>query len=471
MTILLVEEEKMEFDFDLIIIGSGPGGYVAAIRASQLGIKTAIIEKEKLGGVCLNIGCIPSKSLVNQAEIFSHIKDLEYMGVEVNSSKLNYKNIFEKSRDAANKLSKGVESLMKKNKITVIKGTGSLTDNANTVDVDGKNYTAKNILLATGSSPRELPGFEFDEKQVISSTGALFLQEVPKSIIILGSGAIGMEFAYTLNAFGSEVTIVEMLPHALPMEDRTTASVVEKEFKARGVKFLYNTKALSLKKNKDSVEVEIDENGEKKTLKAEKILIAAGRVPNTKGIGLEKLNIETDRGFVIVRDYYKTSVPNIYAIGDIVPTTPLAHVASKEGEIAVEHMAGHPTIAKIDPMTIPGATYCQPQIASFGYTEEQAVKAGVPFKKAMFPYSAIGKAVAMERAEGLIKILYHEKTQELLGVHIVGVGASETIHELILAKNMEILPEEIANIIHIHPTISEAVMEVCKAVNGSAIHI
>ena len=461
----------MEFDFDLIIVGSGPGGYVAAIRASQLGLKTAVIEKDKLGGVCLNIGCIPSKTLVNQAEIFSHIRDLEEMNVKVDPKGLNYKKIFEKSRESADKLSKGVEGLMKKNKITVIKGTATLTENANTVDVEGKPYTAKNILIATGSSPRQLPGFEFDEKQVLSSTGALYLQELPKSIVILGSGAIGMEFAYTLNAFGTKVTVVEMLPHLLPMEDRTTANVVEKEFKAKGVEFLYNTKALSLKKNASDVEVTVEIGGEQKVLKAEKIMIAAGRVPNTAGIGLEKLNIETDRGFVTVRDYYRTSVPNIYAIGDIVPTTPLAHVASKEGEIAVEHMAGHPTIPRLNPLAIPAATYCQPQIASFGYTEERAIREGVAFKKAMFPYSAIGKAVAMGRAEGLVKILYHPETHELLGVHLVGTGASETIHELIVAKNMELLPEDLATMIHIHPTISEAVMEVTRAIEGWAIHI
>lgn len=461
----------MEFDFDLIVIGSGPGGYVSAIRASQLGLKTAVIEKDKTGGVCLNVGCIPSKALIHQAEIFSHIPHLEKMGVKVDSSKFSYENVFKQSREAADKLSKGVTGLLKKNKITYIQGTGKLTDNPNKVSVDGKTHTARFILLATGSSPRQLPGFEFDEKQVLSSTGALYLTEVPKSIIILGSGAIGMEFAYILNAFGSKVTVVEMMPYLLPIEDRTTAGVVEKEFKAKGIEFLYNTKALSLKKNPKGIEVSIETGGKSTTLKAEKILVATGRVPNTSDLGLEALNIETERGFVVVRDYYKTSIANIYAIGDIIPTPLLAHVASKEGEIAVEHMAGHSTLPKIDPLTIPGAVYCEPQIASFGYTEEKAIKEGISFKKAMFPYVGIGKAVATNRSEGLVKILYDEKTHEMLGAHVVGVAASEIIHELLLAKQTELLPQDLATAIHIHPTISEAVMEATRAVEGWAIHI
>jgi dihydrolipoamide dehydrogenase len=329
-------------DYDLVVIGAGPGGYVAAIRASQLGLKTAVVEKDNLGGVCLNWGCIPSKSLIHQAETYHTIHALEKMGVKADTSGFKYEGVQQKSRAVVDQMTKGVGFLFKKNKITSLKGTGVL-DGPNTVLVDGKKVTAKNILLATGSSPRQIPGFEFDEKQVLSSTGILDLKELPKSLVILGSGAIGMEFAFVMNSFGVEVTVVEMLPQILPNEDKDTAAVVEKAFKNNGVKFLAGTAAKSLKKSKSGIEVEVENVASKKkdTLKAEKILVAVGRVPNTEGLGLEKVGIKLDRGFIVPGDYYQTNVPSIYAIGDIIPSPLLAHVASKEGEIAVEHMAGH----------------------------------------------------------------------------------------------------------------------------------
>jgi len=463
----------MQYDYDLLVIGAGPGGYVAAIRASQLGLKTAVVEKDQLGGVCLNWGCIPSKSLIHQAEVFHTHHDLENMGVKTDISGLNYSKVQGKSRTVVEQMTKGVGFLFKKNKITHLQGKGVL-DGPNSLMVEGKKVTAKNILLATGSRPREIPGFEFDEKTVLSSTGILDLKELPKSLIILGSGAIGMEFAYVMSTFGVKVTVVEMLPQILPNEDKDTSSVVEKAFKAKGIDLLSGTAAKSLKKSKEGVEVEVENVGTKKlqTLKAEKILVAVGRVPNTEGLGLEKVGIKTDRGFVVPGDYYQTSVPSIYAIGDIIPSPLLAHVASKEGEIAVEHMAGHGgREKKIDPMTIPGATYCEPQIASFGLTETKAKEQKLDYKAFIFPFVGIGKAVAVDRSEGLVKIISDKKTGEILGGHVVGKDATELIHEILLAKKAELLPEDLATMIHAHPTISEAVMESARGIEGWAIHI
>jgi len=460
----------LSYDFDLVVIGSGPGGYVSAIRASQLGLKTAIIEKDKPGGVCLNIGCIPSKALIKQAENFNTLKDLAEVGVKADVSGLDYKKVHGKSRAAAEQLSKGVQGLIKKNKIEYIKGTGKISG-PNAVEVEGKEVTAKNILVATGSSPRQIPGFEFDEETVLSSNGILMMEKLPKSLIILGSGAIGMEFAYVMNAFGVEVTVVEMLPDILPVEDRDTAKVVVKSFKENGVKFHTGTTAKSLKKTKSSVTVTVEKGGKEDTLKAEKILVAVGRVPNSADLGLEDLGIRIERGFVKVGDYYQTGVPSIYAIGDIVSSPLLAHVASKEGEIAVEHMAGVGHEKKLDPQLIPGATYCEPQIASFGYNEAKAKEAGVPYKAASFPFVGIGKAVATGHPEGVVKILFHQETKEILGAHVAGAGATDLIHELLLAKKAELLPEDIATLIHAHPTLSEGVMEAARAVEGWAIHI
>ena len=460
------------YQYDLVVIGGGPGGYVAAVRASQLGLKTAVIEKEKLGGVCGNWGCIPSKALINQAEKYESIHSLEALGIKVDTSGFDYRKVWEKSRGAADRSGKGVGFLMKKNKVEVITGTGVITGK-NEVTVDGgKIITGKNLLIATGSRPRSLPGFEFDEKQVLSSTGVLSLESLPKSILILGSGAIGMEFAFVMATFGVAVTVVEMLPRILPVEDHETAAVVEKSFKAKGVKFLVGTKALSLKKTAEGIECTLEKADKtQEILKAEKILVAVGRVPNTENLGLEKVGVKLDRGFVVAKDYYQTDVPSIYAIGDVTPSPLLAHVASKEGEIAVEHMAGKGHEKRLDPMVIPGATYCEPQIASFGLTEEKAKEKGLSYKAYTFPYTGNGKANAIERQEGLVKVIYDAKTKEILGGHTVGAQATELIHELLLAKKAELLPQDIATMVHAHPTLSESIMEAARGVEGWAIHI
>ncbi len=460
-----------EQNYDLIVIGAGPGGYVAAVRASQLGLKTAVIEKDKPGGVCGNWGCIPSKSLIHQAEAFERIEDLTHMGVKVDVTGLDYAAVQKKSRQAADRSGKGVQFLLKKNKVDYLQGTAVLSG-PQSVSVDGKEYKARFLLLATGSRPRELPGFEFDEKQVLSSTGILSLTELPKSLLILGSGAIGMEFAYVMSVFGVKVTVIEMLPRILPLEDPDTAAVVEKAFKERGVSFLVGTRATELKKDAQMVRLTVQTpDGKTQILEAEKILVAVGRVPNTENLGLEKVGVKTDRGFVVVKDYYQTDVKTIYAIGDLIPSPLLAHVASKEGEIAVEHMAGKAHEARLDPLSIPGATYCEPQIASFGYSEEKAKEKGVAYKAYTFPYTGNGKANAIERQEGLVKVLMDPKSHEIIGGHAVGAYATEIIHELLLARKAELLPEDIATMVHAHPTISESVMEAARGLEGWAIHI
>ena len=462
----------MAYDYELVVIGAGPGGYVAAIRASQLGMKAAVIEKDKPGGVCLNIGCIPSKALIHQADIFQSIKDLEDMGVQVDTSAFEYGKVFQKSRKAADMLSKGVSFLLKKNKVEYIEGTATLAG-PNEVTMDsGKKVSGKSIIVATGSRPREIPGFSFDEKTVLSSDGALMLETLPKSIIILGGGFIGVEFAHIMNSFGVEVNVVELLDRLLPIEDEESSTVVTRSFKKRKIGIYTSTKATGMKKAKGGVVLSVEKkDGEKAELEAEKLLVVVGRAPNTENIGLDKVGITTDKGFIPVGDYYQTSVPSIYAIGDVVATPQLAHVASKEGEIAVEHMAGRSPVPKIDPHVIPSAVYCEPQVASFGYKEYEAQQQGLNYKKAVFPYRGAGKSVAIEKPEGHVKILYDPETAEILGAHVAGSEATELIHELLLAKSAELLPADIADMIHAHPTLSEALMEAARTAEGWAIHV
>jgi len=471
------------YTYDLAVLGGGPGGYVAAIRAAQLGLKAVVIEKDRLTGVCGNWGCIPSKALIQQAEHFHAIGALTAMGVKVDASGLDYSKVQAKSRAAADRSAKGTQFLMKKNKIEVVAGTGvvtgphEITVTPTTPGAAAQKISAEALIVATGSRPRVIPGFDFDEDQVLSSTGILSLTSLPQSLLILGSGAIGMEFAYVMNTFGVKVTVIEMLPRILPVEDPETAAVVEKAFVKSGVTFLTGTKAQSVKKGPGGVELTIEKDGKTEVLKADKILVAVGRVPNTENLGLEKLGVKLDRGFVTVKDYYQTDVASVYAIGDIVPSPLLAHVASKEGEIAVEHLAHLlkktplPHEKKLDPMLIPGATYCEPQIASFGLTEEKAKEKGLAYKTFSFPYAGNGKANAIERQEGLVKIVYDAKTKEILGGHTVGAGATELIHELLLAKKAELLPEDIATMVHAHPTLGESVMEAARGVEGWSIHI
>jgi dihydrolipoamide dehydrogenase len=460
------------FDYDVLIIGSGPGGYVAGIRAAQLGLKAAVIERDKVGGVCLNVGCIPSKALIHQAELYRSLPELKALGISIDTRGFDYKGVFDKSRKAADTLSKGVQFLLKKYKAELIMGDAVLSGKNEVSLKDGKKLTAKNIVIATGSRPKIIPGFEFDEKQVLSSTGALMLTKLPKKALIMGAGAIGVEFAHVWNAFGVEVHLVEMMDTILPLEDAEAVQVLARAFQKRGIQMSTSTKAVSLAKTAAGVSMVLEEKGgTRKTVEADIVLVAIGRTCNTDGIGLEKVGITPERGFIPVGDYNQTRVPGIYAIGDVVSTPLLAHVAFKEAEMVAEHLAGKSPAPRLDPLSIPGATYCEPQVASFGLTEGKAKEKGVAFAKASFPYRGAGKSVAIEQSEGFVKVIYDPKTLEILGAHVVGADATELIHELLLARSSELLPEDIATMIHAHPTLSEAVMESMRAVEGWNIHV
>jgi len=458
-------------NLDLIIIGAGPGGYCAAIRASQLGLKTAIIEKDTPGGVCLNWGCIPSKNLIHQAELFHSLSEMEQVGVKIGRSGLNYAHVQAKSRQVVKTLTGGVAGLLKKNKVNYIKGTAKITGKGE-VTVDGTKYKTKNIMVATGSRPMNIPGFEFDEELVLSSSGILAMTELPKSIVILGAGAIGCEFAYIMNSFGVKVTLVEFAKHILPTEDFETTAILAQSFKRNGIEVLTSTKATSLSKDKNSVTVTVENADGDHKINADKALVVFGREPNTQGLGLKEMGVKLDqRGYVQISDYCQSHATNIYAIGDITNTPALAHVASKEGEMAVEHMAGlKPHAMKVDANSVPSAIYCEPQVAGFGLREDKAISEGIKIKKSVFNYAGAGKTIAVGKPEGLVKIICDKKTDEILGAHIVGHCATELLHELLLAKHAEILPEDIESMIHAHPTISEAIMEAARGINGKPIH-
>ncbi len=461
----------MNFDYDVVVLGAGPGGYVGAIRAAQLGLSVCVIEKDKAGGVCLNIGCIPSKSLIHQAEIFRSAAELENMGVSLDFSGFDYSKAQGESRKAADALSKGVRFLLKKNKINYVEGTGLITGPHEITVNEKEKITGKNILIATGSRPREIPGFEFDGTTVMSSNDILMRTELPKSMIILGAGAIGCEFTHIMDSFGVEVQLVEMLDHIIPTEDAETAAILARSFKKRKIKMYTGAKAAPPKKENGKIVMDIETAKGTKTLEAETLLVVVGRVPGTDNIGLENIGITTDRGFIPVQDYYRTGVESVYAVGDVVASPLLAHVASAEAEIAVEHMAGHTEHTRIDPTTIPTAVYTEPEVAGFGFTEEEATEKGYEAASASFPYRGAGKSVAIGKTEGQVKIIYDKKTEEILGGRIVGTQATDLIHELLLARSSELLPKDISRMIHAHPTLSEAIMEAARAVEGWPIHI
>jgi dihydrolipoyl dehydrogenase len=473
----------METTYDLAVLGAGPGGYVAAIRAAQLGLKTCIIEKDKPGGVCLNLGCIPSKALIHQADLLHGIPDLEKLGITVDASNLDMGRAFKKSRLAADKLSKGVQYLLKKNTIDLIKAEGHLASPTELILDGDRRIQTRAIILATGSRPRELPGLAFDEKSVLSSSGALMLQKLPKRIAILGAGAIGMELGYVWNAFGAEVTLIEAMDRILPLEDADAAALARKLFEKRGVRFITGAFAhagsrgpkglsLDLKPAKDNSGGDIPAR-----IEANAVLVAVGRVPNSEGLGLEEIGVPLERGFVPVGDYGETAAKGVYAIGDITTTPQLAHVASKEGELAAEHIASvlkglpEPRERRVDPTLVPSAVYCDPEIASFGLQEEKAKIQEAAYKEFTFPYRGIGKAMATEKPEGFIKVLAHPDTGEVLGATIVGERATDLIHELLLARQAELTVEDIAHMIHAHPTLAEGIMEAARGILGQAVHV
>ncbi len=460
--------------YDLIVIGSGPGGYVAAIRASQLGLKTAIVERENLGGICLNWGCIPTKALLKSAQVFEYLNHAADYGIDIKEGKADFSKIVSRSRGVADGMSKGIAFLMKKNKIDVISGTAKLAK-GNTVeitDASGKKttQTAKHIILATGGRSRELPNIKQDGKNVIGYREAMSLPKQPKSLLVIGSGAIGMEFAYFYNTLGTEVTIVEFSDRILPREDAEVSKEVEKIMKKKGIKFLTSSSVEKVETKTGANTVHIKTKTGTETITAEVVLSAAGISTNIENLGLETVGVKTDKGLVVVDDFYRTNVAGVYAIGDIVKGPALAHVASAEGITCVEKIAGH-SPEPIDYGNIPSCTYCIPEIASVGLTEEEAKAKGYEIKVGKFPFSASGKASASGAKDGFVKVIFDAKYGEWLGAHFVGANVTEMIAEVVVARKLETTGHEIIKSIHPHPTMSEAIMEATAAAFGEVIHL
>lgn len=461
--------------FDLIVIGSGPGGYVAAIRAAQLGLKTAIVEKESLGGVCLNWGCIPTKALLKSAQVFDYIQHASSYGIQVTEAKADFGAMIQRSREVAGGMSKGIQFLMKKNKIETIQGTGKLKRGGK-VEVtlaDGKKaeYTAKHIILATGGRTRQLSTIPQNGKTIIGYREAMTLEKQPKSMIVVGSGAIGMEFAYFYQTLGTEVTVVEYANRILPREDADVSKEIEKIFKKKGMKIFTSSAVEQVKEEGKGCSVTMkDAQGQLQQLSAEVVLSAVGITTNLENLGLEEVGVKTDKGLVLVDDFYKTNVPGVYAIGDIVKGPALAHVASAEGIICVEKIAGQHT-EPLDYGNIPGCTYCWPEVASVGMTEEEAKAKGLNIKVGKFPFSASGKASASGSKDGFVKVIFDAKYGEFLGAHMVGANVTEMIAEVVAARKLETTAHEILKAVHPHPTMSEAVMEAVAAAYGEVIHL
>lgn len=460
--------------YDVIVLGSGPGGYPAAIRASQLGKKVAIVERESLGGICLNWGCIPTKALLKSAQVFEYAKHAAEYGIDVNEPKQNFEKIIKRSRGVADKMSKGVQFLMKKNKIDVIMGSGKLLSpgKLEVTGSDGKKQVleAKNIIIATGGRARELPSLPIDGKKIVGYREAMVLPQQPKSMLVVGSGAIGSEFAYFYNSIGTKITIVEFLPRIVPVEDEDISKELEKQFKKQGIEVLTNSEVLSVDTKGQTINAKVKTANGEINLQADIVLSAVGVVANVEGVGLEELGIKMDKGKIIVDANQQTNIPGIYAIGDCTPNQALAHKAGKEGINAAEHLAGH----KPDPIdynNVPGCTYCTPEIASVGFTEKAAKDAGYEIKVGKFPFMASGKASAAGSTEGFVKVIYDAKYGEFLGCHMIGNNVTEMIAEVVVARKLETTAHEILNAIHPHPTMSEALKEATAVAYGEAIDI
>lgn len=461
-------------EYDVLVIGSGPGGYTTAIRASQLGLSSAIVERDKLGGICLNWGCIPTKALLRNAELMNSLKHMDDFGISVEVKKFDFEKIISRSRGVADTSEKGVKFLMKKNKIDVFEGTAMINkDKSITVtDKEGKEVEklkAKHTIIATGARARSIGNIKFDEEKILSSTGAMTLKKIPSKMTIVGSGAIGVEFAYFYNAFGTEVTIIEMLPNILPIEDKDISDVVAREFKKSRIKLLTETKTESVEIKGGKVVTKVSGKSNEDIV-SDVVLLAIGVQGNVESIGLENLGIELERGHIKVDKDYRTNVEGFYAIGDVIGQPWLAHVASSEGINCIEKIKGM-HVPDIDYLNIPGCTYCQPQVASVGLTEKKATEAGYEIKVGKFPFSASGKSRAMGETAGLIKVIFDAKYDELLGAHIVGVEATELISEFVLAKSLEATHEQILKTVHAHPTLSEINMEAVGVAYGEAINI
>ena len=455
--------------YDIIVLGSGPGGYVTAIRASQLGFKTAVIEKESLGGVCLNWGCIPTKALLKSAQVFEYLKHAEDYGLSVKEADKDFDAVVKRSRGVAEGMSNGVKFLMKKNKIDVIEGFGKLKPGKK-VDVDGKEYSADHIIIATGARSRELPSLPQDGKKVIGYREAMTLKEQPKKMIVVGSGAIGVEFAYFYNAMGTDVTIVEFLPNVVPVEDEDVSKQLERSFKKSGIKIMTSSEVTKVDTSGTGVKATVKTKKGEEVLEADIILSAVGIKSNIEKIGLEDVGIAVDRDKILVNDYYQTNIPGYYAIGDVTPGQALAHVASAEGILCVEKIAGQ-HVEALDYGNIPGCTYASPEIASVGLTEKQAKEKGYEIKVGKFPFSASGKASASGAKDGFVKVIFDAKYGEWLGCHMIGAGVTDMIAEAVLGRKLETTGHEVLKAVHPHPTMSEAVMEAVADAYGEVIHL
>lgn len=461
-------------NYDIIVIGSGPGGYVAAIRASQLGFKTAVIEREALGGICLNWGCIPTKALLKSAQVFEYLNNAEDYGIKVQGGEADFPAIVKRSRGVAEGMSKGIQFLMKKNKIDVIMGTAKIKKGSKievkAADGSIKEYTAKHTILATGARSRELPNLPQDGKKIIGYRQAMNLPSQPKSMVVVGSGAIGVEFAYFYNAIGVDVTIVEFMDRIVPVEDEEVSKQLEKSLKKAGITILTKAEVQSVDTSGALSKVSIKTAKGTEVIETEIVLSAVGITPNIENLGLEEVGVKTDKGRVVVDNFYKTNIDGVYAIGDIVAGQALAHVASAEGITCVEKIKGL-QVDPIDYNNIPGCTYCSPEVASVGYTEKSAKDAGYEIKVGKFPFSASGKASAAGAKDGFIKLVFDAKYGELLGAHMIGANVTEMIAEVVVARKLETTGHEIIKAIHPHPTMSEAIMEAAADAYGEVIHL
>lgn len=461
--------------YDIIVLGSGPGGYVTAIRASQLGFKTAVIEKAELGGICLNWGCIPTKALLKSANVFEYINHAKDYGITVKGAEADFSGMVKRSRGVAEKMSGGIQFLMKKNKIDVIKGFGKIKAGKKIDVTDDKGKTTeysanKGIIIATGARSRELPNLPQDGKKVIGYREAMTLPTQPKKIVVVGSGAIGVEFAYFYNTIGTEVTVVEYMPNIVPVEDIEVSKQLERSFKKQGMKIMTSSSVESVDTSEKGCVVTVKTKKGEEKIECDIVLSAVGITTNIEGIGLEDVGIATDKGKVLVNDYYQTNIPGYYAIGDITPGPALAHVASAEGIICVEKIANQ-HVEPLDYGNIPGCTYCSPEVASVGMTEKAAKEAGYDIKVGKFPFSASGKATAAGATDGFVKLIFDAKYGELLGGHLIGGNVTELIAELVAVRKLETTGHELIKTVHPHPTLSEAIMEAAAAAYDEVIHI
>ncbi len=458
-------------DYDIVILGAGPGGYVAAIRAGQLGLKTAVVERDELGGICLNWGCIPSKALIRNAEILNLIRHAGDYGITFDNLQYEFGAAIDRSRQVVERMIKGVKFLLKKNKVDVVSGSGALRDK-NTVEVreSGDTLSTDRVVIATGARFRQLPNLPIDGKVVITSREALELREVPSTVVIVGGGATGVEFGYVYRAYGARVIIVELLPRLVPLEDEEVSAHLERAFKHQGIEAMTGAQVKSIAVEGDGAQVTVAAGEDESVIQCDKVLVAVGAQGNIDGIGLEEVGVATERGFVNVGDRMETNVPGIYAIGDVTGKMLLAHVASAQGVMAVETIAGLEP-RKLDYTLMPKATYCKPQVASFGLTEAQAREQGYTIKTASFPFSASGKALAMAESDGMVKLVVDSEVGEILGAHMIGPEVTELLGEVSLGRLLEGTNTELGWLVHPHPTISEAVKEAALALEGEAIHI